>query len=407
MRRFLALIGLFSLLPDAVLPAGPAAAEPRLVFGSPSGVAEIPFQLYGNHIYVRGRVGDSDSLWVVLDTGASGASISASKASSLRLPVQSGGTAHGAGGVVESGLVRGATIRIPGLELQDQMLSTLPLDGIALQTGRTMDVIVGHALLSRAVVEIDYAARLLRITDPAKFRPPSNATSLPLTFKQNLPYTKATIEVPGRKPIAGTFVLDAGAATALSLSPDLTEREKVLEAVPKTLRARGGGVGGQVETRVGRIDRLRLGPYAVERPVTTFRLPGPGGISADGTAGNIGGDVLRRFDVTFDYGHQRMWLAPNSALGDPFEADMSGLVTQMLADSTHGMKVLWLQDDSPAAEAGIAAGDVIEAVDGRSIDEATPVGVREMFRKPEKTYQLTVRRGDERREVKLTTRRLI
>ena len=402
MRRSLALIGLLSLLP-----VGPAAAEPRLVFGSPSGVAEIPFQLYGNHIYVRGRVGDSDSLWIVLDTGASGASISASKASKLGLEVQSGGQAHGAGGVVESGTVRGATIRMPGLELQDQVLSTLPLDAIEVQTGRAMDVVVGHALFSRAVVEIDYAARLLRISDPGKFKPPSGATSLPLTFKQNLPYTKATIEVPGRKPIAGTFVLDSGAATALSLSPDLTEREKLLAAVPNTLRARAGGVGGQVETRIGRIDRLRLGPYAVERPVTTFRLPGPGGISSAGTAGNIGGDVLRRFDVTFHYGHQRMWLAPNAALGDPFEADMSGLVTQMLADSTHGMKVLWLQDGSPATEAGIAAGDVIEAVDGRSIAALTPVAVREMFRRPEQTYQLTVRRGDERREVKLTTRRLI
>jgi len=69
--------------------------------------------------------------------------------------------------------------------------------------------------------------------------------------------------------------------------------------------------------------------------------------------------------------------------------------------------VLWLQDGSPATEAGIAAGDVIEAVDGRSIAALTPVAVREMFRKPERTYQLTVRRGDERREVKLTTRRLI
>ena len=401
MRSF-ALIAVAALL----LP-GPAAAEPRLVFDSTTGVAEIPFQLYGNHIYVRGRVGDSDSLWIVLDTGASTASISDSKAKALGLAIAPGGTSRGAGGTVESGIVSGASIRMPGLALVDERLSTLPIDAIEVQTGRPMDVIVGHDLLSRAVVEIDYAARMLRITDPAKFKTPDVVASLPLTFKQNLPYVKATIEVPGRRSIAGTFVLDAGAATALSLSPDLTEREKLLEAVPRTLRARAGGVGGQVENRVGRIDRLRLGPYAVERPITTFRLPGPGGISATGTAGNIGGDVLRRFDVTFDYNHERMWLSPNAALAEAFEADMSGLVTQVLADSTHGMKVLWLQDGSPATEAGIAAGDVIEAVDGRSISGLTPVAVREMFKKPEQTYRLTVRRGDGRRDVTITTRRLI
>src|SRR5262245_34038656 len=171
MRRPLSLFAL-----AALLPTGPAAAEPHLVFGSPSGVAEIPFQLYGNHVYVRGRVGDSDSLWVVLDTGASGASISASKASALGLKVESVGRAGGAGGIVEAGLLRGITIRIPGLELKDQAMTTLPLDGIELQTGRPMDVIVGHALLSRAVVQIDYAAGVLRISDPASAKPPKDGT---------------------------------------------------------------------------------------------------------------------------------------------------------------------------------------------------------------------------------------
>jgi hypothetical protein len=402
MRRSLALLGLITLLP-----AVPVDAQPRLVFGSPSGVAEIPFQLHGNHIYMRGRVGDSDSLWVVLDTGASGASISASKAKSLGLPIQPGAQAHGAGGVVEAGIVRSATIRLPGLELADQMLSSLPLDGIEVQTGRPMDVIVGHALLSLAVVEIDYAARMLRFTDPAKFKPPAGTEPLPLTFKQDLPYVNATVEVPGRKPIPGTFVLDTGASSPLALAPELVGREKVLEAVPKTLRGRAGGVGGQVENRIGRIERLRIGPHAMERPVTTFRLPGPGAISAAGTAGNIGGEVLRRFTVTFDYPRKRMWLVPNGALSEPFEADMSGLVAQVLADSTRGLRVLWLQDGSPASEAGIAAGDVIEAVDGRSIPELTPVGVRERFKQPEKSYRLTVRRGTERRDVTLKTRRLI
>lgn len=402
MRRLPVLIVLAVLLP-----AGAATAEPRLVFGSPTGVAEIPFQLYGNHIYVRGRVNDSDSLWIVLDTGASAASISDSKARSLKLKIERGGTARGAGGVVQAGVVRGATIRMPGLELEDQPMSTLPLDAIEVQTGRPMDVIVGHALLSLAVVEIDYAAHMLRLTDPAKFTPPTNATELPIRLKSNLPYVWATVEVPGRKPIEGEFVLDAGASTALSLAPDLVDREKLLEAVPKTLRQRFGGVGGQVENRVGRIDRLRLAGTTIERPVTVFRMPGPGVISARGTAGNIGGEVLRRFDVTFDCAHLRMWLAPNAALGEPFETDMTGIVSQVLADSTRGMQVLWLEEDSPATEAGLAAGDVIEAVDGRSIAELTPVAVREMFREPEQTHRLTVRRGSERREVSLTTRRLI
>src|ERR1041385_185318 len=100
MRRPLAVLAFVALLPG-----GPAAADPRLVFSLPSGVAEIPFQLFGNHIYVRGRVGDSDSLWIVFDTGASTASISDSKAKALGLAIAPGGTSRGAGGTVESGIV--------------------------------------------------------------------------------------------------------------------------------------------------------------------------------------------------------------------------------------------------------------------------------------------------------------
>jgi hypothetical protein len=405
MPRALAVLALAGLA--SLLAAGPATAEPRLVYGSKSGAVEIPFELYGNHIYVRGRVNDSDSLWIVLDTGASGASMSASKAEALGLKIERGGESHGAGGVVQSGRVRSTTVRMPGLEFKDLPLGTLPLDQIAAQTGRPMDVILGYELLSRAVVEIDYAASVLRITDPAKFTPPAGATELKLTFKQNLPYVDATVEVPGRDPIDGTFVLDAGAATALSLGPDVVEREKLLTAVPKTLRTRNGGVGGAVENRLARLDRLRIGPYAIDKPLATLRLPGPGAISASGTTGNIGGDVLRRFDVTFDYGGQRMWLLPNDAISEPFEADMSGLVAQVLPDSTHAMKVLWLQDDSPAKTAGLAPDDIIEAIDGHSLAELAPVKVREMFRVPDQTHRLTVRRGTTRLEITLTTRRLI
>ena len=398
----------------ALLLAGPAAAETRLVFGSGSGVAEIPFELHNNHINVRGRLGDSDSLWIVIDSGASGATVSASQASALGLAVSHGGTAHGAGGTVESGMVHGVTLRLPGLELTQLDMSSIPLDGVGLQTGRPMDVILGRALLDRAVVEIDYAARVLRVFDPARPRAdgsagrtaPASAT-LPLEFRHGLPYVKATVELPGRPPVEGQFVLDTGAATAFTLGHEFVETQHALEAVPHTIRARMGGVGGMVENRVGRIDRLRLGRFALEKPVTVFRLPGAGRISAPGTAGNIGAEILRRFRVTFDYPKRRVTFAPNAAFSEPFEADMSGLVTTVQPDSARTLQVLWTQDDSPAAEAGIAAGDVIEAVNGMAAAGVGPTAIREMFRRPDSTYVLTVRRGSERREVTIRTRRLI
>src|SRR5262249_37262484 len=162
-------------------------------FASPDGVAEIPFELHNNHINVRGRLGDSDSLWIVLDSGASGASVSASRARALGLPVTRGGTANGAGGSVESGRVSHVTIRLPGRGRVGGALRSSPVAGAPAQTGRPMDVILGHALLARAVVEIAYTARRPRVMDPKRATTRPQGTTLPLSFRQNLPYVQASV----------------------------------------------------------------------------------------------------------------------------------------------------------------------------------------------------------------------
>ena len=48
--------------------------------------------------------------------------------------------------------------------------------------------------------------------------------------------------------------------------------------------------------------------------------------------GLIGGDILSRFTVVFDYSRQRMMLEPNAQFSESFEADMSGLDLQTEGD---------------------------------------------------------------------------
>src|SRR5215471_10752391 len=91
-----------------------AAASPiddsvQLTLTPKGGPARIPFDLMGNHIYMRGRVNDSDSLWVVLDSGAGGDVIDAAVAKAIGLEATSTGRGRGAGGEVETGRVPSVT----------------------------------------------------------------------------------------------------------------------------------------------------------------------------------------------------------------------------------------------------------------------------------------------------------
>jgi len=372
----------------------------------PDGV-RIPIDLRGNHIYFRGRVDDSDSLWMVLDSGASSNCIDEGVARALGLSTTPLEHARGAGGRVEAGLVRDATVRLPGATLAGVPITTLPLEPFKRQTGRPMEAILGHPLMERCVVRIDYLGRTLELLPAKGFEYKGNGIVLPLTFEHRLPYVTARLTLPGREPFDGRFVIDLGSSQALILSPTFVKQEKVLDAIPKTIEARGRGVGGQVPSRLGRVARLEIGGIGFDRPITALPVSEENRVSAQGTTGNIGGEFLRRFTVTFDYPRKRMILEPNARLGDPFEADMSGIGPRMGPDGSGTLEVEWIQPVSPAAEAGVRAHDLIEQIDGRPALEVGVPGLREMFRREGATHRLQIRRGDERLEVALTTRRMI
>src|SRR5713226_8072665 len=82
----------------------PVAADVQ--FASGQSARRIPFELVGNHIYLRGSVNNSEPLWFLLDTGAAGSYLDAQHAKALGLGIQG-----------ESITV---AISFPGLRLRNQ-----------------------------------------------------------------------------------------------------------------------------------------------------------------------------------------------------------------------------------------------------------------------------------------------
>jgi predicted aspartyl protease len=391
----------------AVLASMPASHETAAAPDDEPGGSRIPFLLRNNHILVRGTVGDSDSLWFIVDTGASGHVLNASTAKRLGLRTEEGATAGGAGGQVAASRVHGARLRLPGVELDASPLMAIPLDLLALKTGHPCDGVVGYEFFAERVVTIDYDAGQLVLRPAKAFRPPAGSAMLPLTLRDNHPYAPARVTLPGGEPVEGSFLLDTGSVLSLILSPSFVAEHKALERVPRTIQVQLGGVGGPTRHPLGRIGKLELGPHALDAPTAVLRQVGPGSTNAEETAGNIGGEVLSRFRVTFDYAGRRLYLEPGRTLGDPFESDKSGLALSPREDGSGRIDVILVQEGSPAAEQGVAVGDELETVDGRPIAPAGLLALRQRLREDGRTLRLGLRRGEARSDVTLTTRRLL
>ena len=88
-----------------------------------------------------------------------------------------------------------------------------------------------------------------------------------------------------------------------------------------------------------------------------------------------------------------LYLEPNKHFPDRFVEDMSGLVLVAIPPAFHTFEVAQVIPKSPAEDAGMAAGDMIEKIDGNPISEDTLDNIRALLRQGGIQHVFTVRRN--------------
>jgi hypothetical protein len=395
------LLAVLTLL--AALPGDAVARTEGLLFER-GGHAVIPFDLRSNHIWIRGTVNGPDSIWIALDSGAGSSVLDDSLARRLSLRRSGQHEAMGAGGPQQGSSAEDVTIGLAGLKLHRPHVDTIDLAAISATGGRPMQLILGFELFQSCLVRFDYAAGVMDVWDAATAPRDIPGEALPITLIENLPYVEGTLIVRGRPPLSGRFVIDTGSALALLVAPDVVERESLATAFPRTLVTMGRGVGGEVRNRVGRAESFALGSLRFSGPIVVMPDAGAGRIAVPGAIGNIGGQVLSRGRVTFDYPHQRILFEPVAGFERPFEAEMLGAA---LTRAEGGLVVRWVNPQTPAADAGLQAGDLVTTLDGEAAERLDPAMLRRRLQEVGRVLKLEVRHGPDSRRVTLTLRRLL
>ena len=378
---------------------------------SQSPAASIPLEEAGeNYVLIKARVNGSEPLTFSLDSGAgSGLVLYFKAAQALGLKPQGKGEGGGAGEeTFATTLVKGVSLSFPGVEMRNQSVVVFP-PGKTSKFDRVVDGIIGYTLFKSYIVEVDYQSRVVNLYPPKTYQYTGPGESIPLRIMSHVPLVRMKIPIEGHKPFEGDFIVDLGAGRFNAiLNAPLVASHNLVAIAQKTIKDPGAeGVGGEVHLLVCRLPQLQLGSFTLANPVVHLAQDRKGAFASSDFSGVIGGELLRRFKVIFDYEHKRLILEANASLTEPFEYDMSGIRLRAGGEDLKSRKVLGVVENSPAWEAGVRAGDLISTIDGTPVAELSLAQIMHLFKQQDKEYMLEVIRGDEKKQIKLKLRRLV
>jgi len=123
-----------------------------------------------------------------------------------------------------------------------------------------------------------------------------------------------------------------------------------------------------------------LGPFTLSRPLAALDFASSGAFASTGLAGNLGSQVFQNFVITFDYPDRALFLEKSPDFDAPVRYNRTGV---LLALTDNGaLVVVAINPGSPAAAAGLAAGDLLKSVNGRSVGGESAFTVADWFAAP-------------------------
>jgi hypothetical protein len=204
--------------------------------------------------------------------------------------------------------------------------------------GIPVNGIIGYNFFKDNVVEVNYDKKKVFVyKDTKKMRRKKlKYIASSITLERNKPYLMSTVDL-GNEEIPSKLLIDIGNSDALWL---FENKEKNIN-VPKVKFEDylGKGFSGDIHGFRAKIKSVTINCFQFANPIVAF----PDSVSIKSVnrvadrAGSIGGELLKRFNIIFDYPNQTLYLKKSSYYDDPFSYNMSGIELQ-----NDGMQ--WVQE---------------------------------------------------------------
>ncbi len=366
---------------------------------------DIPFEYQNNFIVVKVVFNDIFPLRFIFDTGAEYTILSKREITDLlSVDYQKRFTLQGADMRTElyAYLARGINLTMGNLRNINRSILVLEEDYFRFEefSGIQIHGILGADMFRRFVVKINYKKRIISLLNAEDFRPPRGGGTfeMPVELYRSKPYITTQTTLKGDTTISTKLLLDTGASLALLL---YTDTHPNLHLPEKTIPSNiGMGLGGFLQGYLGRVSQLKINDIAFDQVVTNFQeLPEMiDSAVTNGRNGIIGNQLLRRFIITLDYSHERLFFSPDPGFKNKYVYDRSGLIIIAAGPNLTKFTIFDVVPNSPAAKVGIRRGDDLKTINGIP---ASFFSLEEVIAKFQRKEGKKVRIAIERNNVKL------
>ncbi len=227
--------------------------------------------------------------------------------------------------------------------------------------GTDIHGIIGYDFFKRFIVSINYESGLLTLTKPEYYKKRKKYQAIPLEIINTKPFVNTPLFINDTTEIKANLMIDTGASHALVLHADSIG---LLQLPPRNIKmVLGRGLSGEINGSIAYIKGCMLGNYEVDNVLASFpeKTSYPDSLFTSGREGAIGGEILGKFHLVFDYyGEHKLYLKKNKFFSKPFTYNMSGLEIIVVGKNLDQFRISSVRKGSPADLAGLREGDFIE-----------------------------------------------
>ncbi len=369
------------------------------------------FKFINNLIIVPVIMNDSIEMQFILDTGVRTTLLTDIGATPLDVAENRQVKIAGLGqdGEIQAYVASNVQLQLPGITGKGQTLIVLEEGFLDLKShiGQAVHGILGYDFFNHFVVKIDYISNKITVYEPAAFSPPEKYTSIPIKVLGGRPYLPVSIIQSNDSEITGTYLIDTGASHSILLDPDANDGINLPQRTIPTVV--GWGLSGQIDGKMGRVKFIRFGNFEFKNALASFGhcVQANPQLVPD-RIGSVGGELLSRFSVIFNYAEEKIYIRKNFRYKGGFEHNKSGLELVVDGYNYNTFKVLHVMEQSPASEAGILPDDIVVAINGKGAGQLSLEEIQGIFRaENNQNVQLIVLRDNRYLSFNFRLRRLI
>lgn len=290
----------------------------------------IPFKLINNLIFIPININGAE-LTFMLDTGVTENTIFSLENKEITLSSMEKMKFSGLGGnkSIEGYKSDLNTGKIGKNFVNDSLMVYIIQNeefNISSHIGIPVNGFIGYHFFKGYPIIIDYTSKKITVfKDRALFEKKiKKFDAFTISVEKSKPYIMADVEMTSEKK-PSKLLIDIGNSDPIWLFPTLIK--DFVYNRPNIEDYLGRGFNGDIYGKRSRIHQLNLGDFKFEKPLTA--MPDEFSIQhinlAQDRKGSVGGEIMRRFTVAFDYPNGKLYLRKNKNYGDPFHFNMSGL----------------------------------------------------------------------------------